>query len=291
MDQMKILIVASDFPWPKVQGGHLRLTTAIEVLATLGQIDLFAPYDCRRTTPTLPPTVPVDRLKTVGHRGSSRQLRWRAAWLARRGTPLEVAMWRTDATSRHEFESWVADQYDLVWFERAATFDWMGRPHLGPTIVDLVDLEDEKARARAQIIYAQLSRTATVSSVRQAMAVAQARLNARDWRQFQRSVASGVDRVVLSSDLDARRSDLANAVVVPNTYERPEARAVGCTSRSGNRPSSCSRPASTTPRTWTRSTGWSQRWRRGSEPGSQVSKSDLWARLYRGWSASTARQL
>ena len=226
MDQMKILIVASDFPWPKVQGGHLRLTTAIEVLAALGQTDLFAPYDCRRSAPTLPPTVPVDRLKTVGHRGSSRQLRWRAAWLARRGTPLEVAMWRTDATSRHEFESWAADQYDLVWFERAATFDWMGRPHLGPTIVDLVDLEDEKARARAQIIHAQLSRTATVSSVRQAMAVAQARLNARDWRQFQRSVASGVDRVVLSSDLDARRSDLANAVVVPNTYERPE-RAVG----------------------------------------------------------------
>ena len=56
--------------------------------------------------------------------------------------------------------------------------------------------------------------------------MAQARLNARDWRQFQRSVAGDVDRVVLSSDLDVRRSGLANAVVVPNTYERPE-RAVG----------------------------------------------------------------
>ena len=52
--------------------------------------------------------------------------------------------------------------------------------------------------------------------------MAQTRLNARDWRQFQRSVASDVDRVVLCSDLDAVRSGLANVVVVPNTYERPE---------------------------------------------------------------------
>ena len=222
MDQMKILVVASDFPWPKVQGGHLRLTTAIEVLATLGQTDLFAPYDYRRSAPTLPPSVPVDRLKTVVHRGTPHQVRWRAAWLARRGTPLEVAMQRTDATPRLEFESWAADQYDVVWVERAATFDWMGRPRLGPTIVDLVDLEDEKARLRAQIVQAQLSRMGNVRSVRQAIAVAQARLNARDWRHFQRSVAAGVDRVVLSSDLDARRSHLANAVVVPNTYERPD---------------------------------------------------------------------
>jgi glycosyltransferase involved in cell wall biosynthesis len=39
-------------------------------------------------------------------------------------------------------------------------------------------------------------------------------------------VAGDVDRVVLSSDMDVRRSGLPNAVVVPNTYERPE-RAVG----------------------------------------------------------------
>jgi glycosyltransferase involved in cell wall biosynthesis len=223
---MKILIVASDFPWPKVQGGHLRLATAIETLANLGETDLFAVYYDHRSTLTLPPAVPVDRLQTVLHHGPSHQLSWRAEWLAHRGIPLEVAMRRTDVAARLTFESWVADHYDVVWFDRAATFDWMGRPHLGPTIIDLHDLEDEKARSRAQIIGSGLSRRGGVASFRQAIAMAQARLNARDWRQFQRSVAGDVDRVVLSSDMDVRRSGLPNAVVVPNTYERPE-RAVG----------------------------------------------------------------
>ena len=116
---MKILIVASDFPWPKIQGGHLRLTTAIEALADLGETDLFALYDYRQSVPTLPPTLRVERLKTVAQPGTPGQLRWRVAWLARRGIPLEVAMQRHDAVPRLELESWVSGRYDLVWFERA----------------------------------------------------------------------------------------------------------------------------------------------------------------------------
>ena len=219
---MKILIVASDFPWPQLQGGHLRLATAIEAIATQGETDLFSFCDYRRAAPTLPPTVPVERLKTVVRRESPHQLRWRIAWLARRGIPLEVEMQRTDRASRLEFESWVAHRYDLVWFDRAATFEGMHRPHLGPTIIDLHDLEDVKARSRAAIIRAGLSRHEGFAAVRQAVAVAQARLNARDWRQFQHSVAGDVDRVVLCSKLDAGRSGLANVVIVPNTYRRPE---------------------------------------------------------------------
>ena len=147
---MKILVVASDFPWPKIQGGHLRLTTAIETLAELGETDLFALHDDHRSVPTVPPTVAINRLETAIRPGSAHQLRWRAAWLARRGIPLEVAMHRMDAAPRLRLESWVADRYDLVWFDRAATFEWMGRPDIGPTIVDLHDLEDEKARSRAR---------------------------------------------------------------------------------------------------------------------------------------------
>ncbi len=131
-------------------------------------------------------------------------------------------MHRTDNGPRLEFESWVSSRYDLVWFDRAATFDLLGRPKLGPTIIDLHDLEDVKARSRAQIIRRGLSRQEGARSVRDALTMAQVRLNARDWRQFQRSVAGGVDRVVLCSDLDARRSGLPNVVIVPNTYQRPE---------------------------------------------------------------------
>ena len=223
---MKILIVASDFPWPKIQGGHLRLTAAIDALADLGETDLFALYDYRRSDLSLPPTVTVGRLKTVARHGTPHQIRRRTAWLARRGIPLEVVMQGTDTAARRQFESWVANQYDLVWFDRAATFEQMGRPHLGPTIVDLHDLEDEKALSRVRVIRAGRSRGFSTATFRRTVAVAQARLNARDWRRFQRSVAGGVDRVVLCSNLDVGRSGLTNAVVVPNTYERPE-RAVG----------------------------------------------------------------
>ena len=48
------------------------------------------------------------------------------------------------------------------------------------------------------------------------------RINAHDWKVFQRSVAAEVDRVILCSDDDVRRSGIPNAVAVPNTYGRPE---------------------------------------------------------------------
>ena len=85
-DVRKILIVASDLPWPQIQGGHLRLVTAIEALADLGETDLFAFRDYRRPSATLPATVPVRRLKTVMHPGNPHQFRWRMAWLAREGS-------------------------------------------------------------------------------------------------------------------------------------------------------------------------------------------------------------
>jgi glycosyltransferase involved in cell wall biosynthesis len=122
---------------------------------------------------------------------------------------------------RHRFDSWVRDSYDLVWFSTAATFAWMGRPQLGPTIVDLVDLEDEKARQRATLLWSERRGAGVAGSIRQTLAAAQTSVNARDWRAFQRSVADSVERVVLCSDTDARRSGLPNTVVIPNTYPRP----------------------------------------------------------------------
>lgn len=218
---MRILVVASDFPWPMTQGGHLRLSTAIRALADIGPVDLFTLYDYRDAAPELPHDLEVARLKTVAHRGPASQIGWRATWASHRGVPLEVVMQSTDRTPRLDFEAWVADRYDLVWFERAAMFELMGRPRLGPTVVDLVDLEDAKALLRARTLRAELSLRDVRTTLRAAAAWMQTRVNARDWRQFQRSVARDVDRVVLSSSLDVQRSGLPNAAMVPNTYARP----------------------------------------------------------------------
>ncbi len=218
---MKILVVAEDFPWPSTGGGMIRLGKIIEALSDLGPTDLFALYDPQRAALVPPPTVAIERLETVPYPATPGGLKWRTAWLARRGVPLEVVLRAGDPMPRRNFESWVADSYDLVWFDTAATFAWVGRPRLGPTIVDLDNLEDEKARQRAELLGAHRPDAGLASAIRQTLAIAQAKKNARDWRTFQRSVADEVERVVLCSDEDVRRSGLANAVVIPNTYPRP----------------------------------------------------------------------
>ncbi len=219
---MRILVVAEQFPWPPTGGGMIRLAKAIEAFADLGEVDLFSFYDERLSDPTaVPPDVGITRLEAAPWPQYPHQFRWRASWLLRGGSPMEVEMGRFDDRPRRSFESWVGDGYDLVWFSTAMAYQWLGRPHLGPTVVDLVDLEDEKARQRSALLWSTGPRGTVAATVKRLLAVAQARLNARDWRAFQRSVARQADRVVLCTDLDAARSGLPKVAVVRNSYERP----------------------------------------------------------------------
>lgn len=199
----------------------IRLGKIIEAITALGETDFYTLYDPRRATLVLPPTVSIDRMESVPYPVTPPGLRWRAAWLAQRGVPIEVAMRAGDPLPPHRFESWAANGYDIAWFSTAATFAWMGRPRLGPTVIDLVDLEDEKARQRTELLRRERPVSGIVSSLRHSAATVQAAKNARDWRTFQRSVSDQVDRVVLSSEADLRRSGLSNAVLIPNTYPRP----------------------------------------------------------------------
>jgi glycosyltransferase involved in cell wall biosynthesis len=133
--------------------------------------------------------------------------RWR--WLTTSRLPLELVQ-EDSAALRHAFASWTADQYDFVWFSKAATFELLGRRRLGPTVVDLDDLEDRKIRSRL-----------AVGDAGHTLRAAQARMNATRWSRLQRSVADVVDRVALCSELDAARSGLANVALVPNGYDAP----------------------------------------------------------------------
>ncbi len=232
---MKILIVADFFPWPSTGGGLMRLATSIEALSGLGEIDLFSLYDTRRPERVVPPTLSISRVCTspypevgasrrwrssgLAQRGAS--LRWRAAWLARPGVPMEITMRRFDKTPRAAFESFVAGRYDLAWYNTIATFEWLGRPQMGPTVIDIDNLESEKEKQRGRLIRTDTSGHGVVGSVHRAFATAQSRLNARDWRSLEKTVAGLADRVVLCSDLDVERSGLGNADIVANSYHLP----------------------------------------------------------------------
>lgn len=221
-------------PWPPVGGGLIRQAQVVAAATSVADVDLFVLHSLDRAEIVVPASVPVSRWTGAPYPRASRQLRWRLAWAARRGVPLEVAMARTDHAARLVLRDWARPPYDVVWFSTPASFEWTGRPELGPTIVDLMDLEDVKAGVRAGLLADRLHAGAPdgTGSVRTRLALYQARLNGRDWRRFQRSVAAQVARVVVTSDVDASRCALPNVEVVPNMYPRPP-RPAGNPSESG----------------------------------------------------------
>ena len=200
-------------------------------MASVADVDLFACVDARQPTPSVPPELALHRWLAVDYPQPPGQLRWRTAWLAQRDLPLDVSKLRSDRRPRRALAEWAEPPYDVAWFSTAAMFEWTGRPRLGPTIVDLMDLEDVKEELRADLLAAG-DGTGVLDELRRRGARWQARRSARAWSRLQQSVATSVDAVVLSSDLDARRSGLPGVVVVPNTYARP-ATPIGATRSTG----------------------------------------------------------
>jgi polysaccharide biosynthesis protein PslH len=219
---MRILLVAEDWPWPMTGGGLIRLAKVIEALSEMGEVDLFSLYDHHRDSMVLPREALTDRLEMVPYPVSPATSRWRAAWAIQRGIPMEILMRTFDPAPRQRFEAWATGRYDVAWFSTAGTYQWLGRPRRGPTIVDLMDLEDVKARQRADLVVSEDRPAALGPRLHRTAVIAQTRKNADDWQRLQQSVAAEVDRVVLCSDEDVRRSGLSNAVCIPNTYARPE---------------------------------------------------------------------
>jgi len=218
---MRILVVADFFPWPSTGGGLMRLSRSIEALSELGDLDLFSFFDARQAERIVPPNVRIARLGVTPYPRVAPPLRWRAGWLVKAGTPMEVTMRGFDTTPRVAFQSWAADHYDLAWFNMVSTYEWLGRPALGPTIIDIVDLESEKEKERVHILRGAPPAGGPLGSVRDRIAMTQGWLNARDWNALQKSVSAGVDRVLLCSQLDVARSGIRNAEIVANSYPRP----------------------------------------------------------------------
>jgi glycosyltransferase involved in cell wall biosynthesis len=218
---VRCLVVAEDFPWPPSGGGHLRLAQVIEVVADLGDTDLFVFVPARRHEPcVLPAGLEAVRLKTVVRTKPVVSAATRIRWLTSSRLPLELVA-EDPSGLRRQFDAWRRDAYDFAWFSRAASFELLGRPRLGPTVVDIDDLEDQKILSRLAATGADGTAGGILSPARRAARHAQATVNAARWSRLQHSVAGSVERVVLCSDLDATRSGLANVAVVPNGYDAP----------------------------------------------------------------------
>lgn len=213
-----MLLVAQDFPWPVVTGSLIRLTNVISALSEVGDLDLFCFVHSNRSDPCdVPADAAVSRILTATYTERAFTVERRLRWVLS-DQPLQIAA--TDYREPHEkFWQWVHASYDLVWFSKAHTYEALGRPQLGPTVVDLDDLEDQKIRA---FLAAGRDDHPKRSRLHDRGAQLQALLNIRRWRRLQQSIARSADAVAICSDLDATRLAAANATVVPNGYQEPE---------------------------------------------------------------------
>jgi polysaccharide biosynthesis protein PslH len=206
--------VAQDFPWPIVTGSLIRLSNVISALGEIGDVDLFSFVHAGREDPCdLPADVPVARAATSVYTEGLFTLGRRVDWL-RSTRPIHFSV-ADYGTPRCAFSAWVRASYDLVWFSRAQTYEGLGRPDLGPTIVDLDDLEDQKVRAKLEVWRADPPQRGALHARAGRL---QARLDARRWRDLQDSISRSVQAVAVCSELDAARVDVPNAFVVPNGY-------------------------------------------------------------------------
>jgi Glycosyl transferases group 1 len=203
-------------------GSMLRLAAVIGALGSLGTVDLFCTVPIWRETPTeLPPSAPVTRwgmsiypARAFGPLGRARRLVT--------GDPLELAG-RRFPPMQTDLEAWAEGPYDVVWVSKAITYVVLGEPHLGPTIVDVDDLEDYKIRARIDHpSFAQQYPPNLLGRAHAALAKVQAAMDARNWSALQGRIASSVEAVALCSELDRARFPHPNVVIVPNIYELPD---------------------------------------------------------------------
>ena len=199
----------------------IRLVAVIEALAEHADVHLFCFVHADRDLPcNLPDGPEVARCQTATYREAPLTWRRRLRWLVST-TPLRLVTANHDGV-RPRFSRWADDAYDLVWFSRAQTYEVLGRPRLGPTVVDFDDLEDQKLLGRLAVTRDVWWRMRP----REIVARAQAHLDARRWRRVQRLIAARVDAVTVCSGVDAGRLGAA-ATVLPNTYEVPVERMGG----------------------------------------------------------------
>ncbi len=199
----------------------MRLAQVVEAIASTTELDLFVLHDQQKSKLVVPESVAVARSQGAQFPRTSSQLRWRLEWTLHRGVPLEVVMVRADKAPRQALRDWARPPYDVVWFSTLEAYEWVGRPDFGPSVVDLMDLEDMKAELRAALLADRVRSGRASGSLRARLARSQVRLNGSDWRRLQRSVATQVERIVVPSGSDATRSGFSNVTVVPNTFPRP----------------------------------------------------------------------
>lgn len=213
---MRLLCIADTYPWPSTDGYRQRLANVARGLGEAGGLDLFAVVDEREDLRPGSIDPPVGAHAFVSprpppRRGPAQMIRWLSSSLPR------AVIWHDWGRAGDELRRWADNDYDLVWYSHLDPFLALGGIVHGPEIVDLDNLENLKVQAQRRLTQATLPRR---PSVRALLGQAVDLVDERRWSRRQREAAEEAARVVVCSQLDRQRLDLAGAAVVPNGYQR-----------------------------------------------------------------------
>jgi glycosyltransferase involved in cell wall biosynthesis len=216
---VRTLVVSTEYPWPANSGSRLRLATALHALSRCGPVDLFTAVPDHRTDFGLPPAdVALRRVHRMGVDDRPADIGTYLGALGRPSVPFEMAVRsRTQVTrALHDFAT---ERYDLVWYFQAHSWVLSGGRPVAPSVVDLVDAENQKVTARALLA----PRTATGRGhLRRVALTAWTAEDVRRWQRLHRHIARRASAMVVCSELDAERSGVAGIRVIGNDYPSPD---------------------------------------------------------------------
>jgi glycosyltransferase involved in cell wall biosynthesis len=217
---MRILVVGATLPWPEVTGARIRLANIVRALQQLGEIDLFVMANLDQGVSHEGAAYANIRMEIARRPHADGSMLNRVRWLARGRLPLALAG-RDYTHVRTQFALWAQPPYDLVWLNRAETFAAVWTAGLGPTVVDLDDLEDRKI-AHTQVAVHRgpdVAGDGPLGVARRRAAGLQGRRDARMWHTLHGNIARTVQAVVVCSEVDRHHLNVSNAIRIPNGYE------------------------------------------------------------------------
>lgn len=220
---MRTLVIAEDFPWPTDSGARLRLVSVLRGLCRCGPTELVSVISKFRSDfGDTDPSMGLVTVERIGFDNRPPSGIGMAATVVRPSMPFGLP-WRDGPLVQAAIARIATGTYDLVWYFGARSWVLAGGTADVPTVVDMIDLEDQKILARLAV-----PRPPTVGAserVRRAAATQVSREEVRRWQRLHRRVERSGATTVVCSTTDAERAAAAgvrHVASVPNGYDVPQ---------------------------------------------------------------------
>ncbi len=227
---MRTLMIAGEYPWPEDTGSRIRLAMVLRGLRRCGPTELFSVVSKFRTDFDPPDkSLGLTKVGRVGFDNRPATGIRLIPTLARPSMPIGMP-WRDRQLVQAALARFTSGSYDLIWVFGARPWVLAGEQASAPTILDLVDLEDQKITARLAVPGPPAS--GPVEWLRRTVGTLVSEEEVRRWQRLHRQASRRASATVVCSLLDAERAT-ANGVmkveVIPNGYpdiEHPAGRVV-----------------------------------------------------------------